>query len=84
MPRRRHPTRPPRLAVERLEGRDAPSVSAAGGELAVNAYTTNTQSLPAIGLDADGDFVVAWQSNGQDGGGWGVYAQRYTAGGSPL
>jgi hypothetical protein len=24
-------------------------------------------------MDADGDFVVIWQSDGQDGGGWGIY-----------
>jgi hypothetical protein len=28
-------------------------------------------------MDADGDFIVAWQSFGQDGSGEGVYAQRY-------
>src|SRR3712207_8322590 len=32
---------------------------------------------------SDGDFVIAWQSY-QDGSGYGVYAQRYTAGGSAL
>ena len=28
-------------------------------------------------MDATGDFVVAWQSQGEDGSGYGVYAQRY-------
>ena len=32
-------------------------------------------------MDADGDFVVTWSSHGQDGSGWGVYAQRYNAAG---
>jgi hypothetical protein len=31
------------------------------------------------GLYAEGDFVVAWQSEHQDGSGYGVYAQRYGA-----
>jgi hypothetical protein len=30
-------------------------------------------------MDAEGDFVVAWQSSPQDGSGTGIYAQRYTA-----
>jgi len=54
---------------------------AQGGEFRVNTVTTNSQTLPAIALDADGDFVVSWQSIGQDGGGTGVYAQRYNAAG---
>ena len=54
---------------------------AAGSEFPVNTFTTSNQSNPSIALDADGDFVFAWQSNGQDGNGNGVYAQRYTADG---
>ena len=32
-------------------------------------------------MDADGDFLVSWSSYGQDGSGWGIYAQRYNAAG---
>jgi len=32
-------------------------------------------------MDAAGDFVVAWASLNQDGSSYGIYAQRYTAGG---
>ena len=32
-------------------------------------------------MDADGDFVITWQSMGQDGSGYGIYAQRYNNGG---
>jgi len=35
---------------------------AQGGEIAVNAVTVGHQNAPAVALDADGDFVVAWQS----------------------
>jgi hypothetical protein len=49
----------------------------AGTEFLVNTYTTSNQTTPSIGMDSDGDFVIAWQSNGQDGSSWGVYAQRY-------
>ena len=36
---------------------------------------------PRVAMDAAGDFVVAWASIGQDGSGYGVYAQRYNAAG---
>jgi hypothetical protein len=51
--------------------------AARGGELHVNAYTTGPQYYPAIAMDAEGDFVVTWESLLQDGSGYGVYAQRY-------
>ena len=55
--------------------------AAHGTEFRVNSYTTNIQASPAIGLDANGDFVITWASYGQDGSGWGIYAQRYNADG---
>ena len=57
------------------------SVSSAGSEFRVNTYTTNNQQNPKVAIDAAGDYVVVWQSNGQDGSGYGVYAQRYNAAG---
>ncbi len=54
---------------------------AQGAEFRVNSYTTGRQLLLAVAMDADGDFVVAWESNGQDGSGYGIYAQRYNAAG---
>jgi hypothetical protein len=35
-------------------------------------------------MDADGNAVVAWTSNGQDGSQHGVYFQRYNSGGSTV
>src|SRR5688500_16227514 len=52
--------------------------AAVGGEFRVNTHTTNTQSDPAIAMDADGDFAVAWNSRHQDGSVYGIYAQRYS------
>jgi hypothetical protein len=52
---------------------------AQGGEVLVNTFTTNEQRFPAIGMDADGDFIVVWQSDTQDGSSNGIYAQRYNA-----
>lgn len=57
------------------------AASPAGSEFRVNTYTANAQAFPAIAADADGDFVVAWQSYGQDPN-TGVYAQRYNAAGA--
>ncbi|AXY59742.1 VCBS domain-containing protein [Acinetobacter sp. WCHAc010052] len=54
-----------------------------GGEFQVNTYTYNWQDNPSVTALSDGGFVVTWQSNGQDGSGYGVYAQRYAADGQP-
>jgi hypothetical protein len=47
----------------------------------VNTYLTGQQHDYASAMDANGNFVVTWFSQDQDGSGWGVYAQRYTAAG---
>ncbi|REK09040.1 MAG: hypothetical protein DWQ37_19470 [Planctomycetota bacterium] len=54
-----------------------------GGETLVNTYTGSTQQFPAVAIDADGDYVVAWESYGQDGNDYGTYAQRFNAAGTP-
>jgi len=56
----------------------------AGGEFRANTYTTDSQTSPKVAMDADGDFVVAWQSQNQDGNGYGVYAQQYEGAGGPV
>lgn len=53
-----------------------------GSEFRVNTYTSNSQSRPAVAMDAAGDFVITWQSDNQDGSSYGVYAQRYNAAGA--
>jgi hypothetical protein len=40
----------------------------------VNVHTDGMQSRPTVGI-ADGFFVVAWQSDGQDGDASGIYAR---------
>ncbi len=51
---------------------------AQGGEFLVNTTTADHQQAPSVAMDADGDFVIAWESTGQDNadGKKGVYAQR--------
>ena len=50
------------------------TISAA--EFQVASTTATNQSHPDIAMDADGDFVVVWMSEGQDSDGWGVYARH--------
>jgi hypothetical protein len=61
-------------------------VNPIGSEFRVNTFTNGNQrtygeSPQAIAMDSDGDFVVTWSSFGQDGSGFGVYGQRYSAAG---
>lgn len=51
--------------------------TAEGNEFKVNTTTTASQFNPAVAIDSDGDFVVTWQSDQQDLGGFGIYAQRF-------
>ena len=60
---------------------------AAIGEIADNEFIVNTrtdseQSNASAAMDADGDYVVTWVSNGQDGNGFGVFGQRFSANGA--
>ena len=63
-----------------LQRYDAAGV-AVGGEVQVNTTTAGHQGTPSIAALVDGGFVVSWQSDGQDGSGLGIYAQRYDAAG---
>ncbi len=56
----------------------------AGAEFQVNAQTPNDQLAPAVGANQNGGFLVAWQSDGQDGSGNGIFRQNYDANGAPL
>ncbi len=55
-----------------------------GPAFQVNTTSTGQQMYPAVAASANGDFVVTWSSNGQDGSGWGVYAQLFGPNGNPL
>lgn len=46
-------------------------------EFQVNTYTNADQKYPSIATDPNGNFIVAWHSEGQDSGTYGVYAQRF-------
>ncbi len=57
-------------------------------EFAINTFTTGHQSLTGrvqtVEVDADGDAFVVWNSDGQDGSGYGVYGQRFTSAGAKV
>ena len=55
-----------------------------GGEFQINTYTTSAQNQPQITNLNNGDFVVAWCSNSQDGDSGGIYGQRYDASGAEI
>ena len=51
-----------------------------GGEFQVNSPTTSDQSRSSVSLDAYGDFVVVWDSNGSSGGdtsSYSIQGQRF-------
>ncbi|PHN02797.1 T9SS type A sorting domain-containing protein [Flavilitoribacter nigricans] len=54
-----------------------------GDEFRVNTTTANDQSNSAVAMNADGDFVVSWQSAENAGAETDVYARIYNANGSP-
>ncbi len=48
-----------------------------GTEFQVNTYTTGDQTSPAVAIGETGDFVVVWDSDGQDGSSSGVFGARF-------
>ncbi len=55
-----------------------------GDSFLVNQTFAGDQSNPAIGVDAQGRWVVTWSSQGQDASGWGVAARQFDDQGAPL
>jgi hypothetical protein len=51
--------------------------AARGVEFRVNALTSSEQFAGEVASDAAGNFVVTWSALGQDGSGYGVFAQRF-------
>jgi len=58
-----------------------------GGELQVNSYSTGFQGDPTVAMDAQGNSVIAWTSDGSpgaDSSGRSVLARRFDPSGAPL
>lgn len=47
-----------------------------GDEFRINAYIANDQKYPTVGLKENSEFLTAWQSYGQDGSGYGIFADK--------
>ncbi|MEM8931198.1 MAG: hypothetical protein AAGE94_08480 [Acidobacteriota bacterium] len=62
----------------------ADEVVRAGGEFVVNATTSSDQGFPHVGTNGNGEFVVTWESYGQDGDYFGVFGQQLDAAGQPV
>jgi hypothetical protein len=57
--------------------------SPVSGEFQLNAYTTNSQSIPVLAYDPSDGFIAAWQSQ-QDGSSFGIIGRRFNSTGQPL
>jgi hypothetical protein len=55
-----------------------------GAEFQVNTYTTGSQTHARVASDADGNFVVTWDSDVPTPGAVAVFARRFDASGAPL
>ncbi|MDA8017678.1 MAG: hypothetical protein MPN21_09545 [Thermoanaerobaculia bacterium] len=68
------------VCVTSLHGQPAP----AGAPFQVNVQTTDSQEHQSIASTPDGDFVIIWQSDDQDGDSMGIFARRFDSAGIPL
>jgi len=55
--------------------------TALADEQLVNTTTANQQGEAAVAVSSGGDYVITWSSRHQDGSDWGVFGQRFSAGG---
>jgi len=57
-----------------------------GNEFQVNNYTNKDQEWVTVAVASTslGNFVITWDSDGQDGSGYGIFAQLYNYSGDPL
>jgi len=62
---------------------DSTTCAPVGGELDMHGVSTAQQSHPSVTATADG-FAVVWQSEGQDGDGFGIFGQLVTAAGGTM
>jgi hypothetical protein len=52
-----------------------------GSAFPVNTYTSGNQYSPAIAITRDSSFIVVWQSDVQDGNGFGIFGQHFSSSG---
>ncbi len=49
-------------------------------EFQVNVRWSNSQKLPAVSMDSQGNFLVSWTSYNQDGDSYGIYRRLFRVG----
>lgn len=55
-----------------------------GGNFPATTFTAGQQRHPDVAKNALGNFVVVWESQGQDGSGFGIFGQRFAVDGRKL
>ena len=55
-----------------------------GSEFQINTYIASDQLSPSVASFPNGNFVVTWQSDGQDGSVDGIYAQLFDENGAKI
>jgi Ca2+-binding RTX toxin-like protein len=53
-------------------------------DLRVNTFVSGRQEQPDLAIGALDNFVITWQSDNQDGDGFGIYGRAYNNGNSPV
>lgn len=73
------------FSVSAWAGLGQPPVATAqnplGGEFQVNSYTTESQDFPEVARNADGEFLVVWESDYPP---FSLLGQGYDAAGEPI
>ena len=60
------------------------SMVSGANEFQINTYTDGDQQNPSTTRLEDGNFVTTWESESQDGSGYGIYGQLHSADGAML
>ena len=65
------------LGIDTVARRYDATGAAVGPEFRVNTYTAGDQENVDVASDPSGNFIVTWESEGQDGDGAGAFGQRF-------
>jgi len=68
-------TQPPGNERDIFGRRYDSSCNPIGDEFIVNTYVVADQKYPAVAIRGNDEFITAWQSNEQDGSGYGIFGQ---------
>jgi hypothetical protein len=69
-----HDTDDPNTATDVFARRFTADGQPLGDEIRLNAYTPDKQRYADVAMAAKGSFFAVWESNDQDGSGYGVFA----------